>query len=1597
MVCATRGSRRSSLQHVRPALQDLRTRRRHFEDTARRHAEANSSGSLRRARLPFFGTRPSSSAPASPQSPQISAETRLPISAESAHATLSRLNSNTDALEHMSGLLKTLQIIHNSNDEDAQSENYLSLAPNDDVRAFAHVVASEPFLCHHSDHIRLLSVCCLAEVFRICAPNPPMHERDMAPVCTVILEQLCVFASQNDPLDVLRFSLLERLATVKTLVILSDFDYLVCDIFACLYATVRPHQFVKVHQYFVDILTSILEETESPSRDVMDAALAPLVSSLSYTAAAVSLAERVIQNAAKHILVPLCNMLNASIRAFRIELSPTATRVINRKRSPGKERSNSKAESAQLSDHHKHITDIIIKLNRLAPDVLIYVLPNLEDRCRSEDPAVRLGAVSLLAKLFTTREDMATFYPALFSEFLGRNHDSNGQVRKAVVASLGAISSAQAKLRNQINKILGERIFDIDENVRIAAIESTGQILDIVSDDVLQLVFTRLQDKMERVRSAALDLIVSFYTAFPISLSRIESRNSHETKLSSVSDQYEDTSLTAFSFCSIRKEDLEANATFICMLRAPSLPNQLVEAYVALRKTKEYESAAKIERAIFEKICSPSTETDNFNDTERGLCRLAYFLSQLSHSAYSSFCSIVRERSNARKGLQKICNLRLEGRAAPSVNVGSTSSSTFKSNSRQSDFREVQTTKSRGNIEESRQAAKELAAFFPSLPNQSHDVEKHCLQFATAIDLKIHERAVTAIDCRFEESVTNEAVADLTARLGSTSATGSFFVNSVFPRCRPFMFSSSVLDSVCQLAADISVEERLADVSTIKKGDAEEQSDKGNQKPFDMGTAITSNIQKKPRILVGLIRYFEIIGSQYSDALASAVSGIDRLITLPILPRDWSAEVVLSGLRLASNVPSGFRNGLDNARVSSVLKSLILSKGFKRPHFLSLLVKRATRLLNLMWEDKCCKAINSKKLLLDLAKRIDSFHGNVENLAAPLSALTEFAKRDPLIFKPVALKSFDFARALLNGTMNVQIKDCLSEADLDQDASPFHEVSNESSRDILRSLGRGDVETLYRGIDSVFRLYVAEVISRASKLLVYSLNFIDSSEEIGSVIETLVRNLGDRRGDVFQIGNTHSSAAESDSVRRDETGTLSFSSVSDAIMCACNRLSIGRSIIYLARQRDYFLSISPANMVTTLLVGQDEHPVVRLSFARCIRAKVMKKHLPLRWTAMMAMMAVDPVAENVASVKAMLIQVFWQRRMLLERAVQGEKKYTSQILPESVLADLIWVLANLPGAEEEDNDLPESSRCIEFLIECLCDSKEYAIVLNEYIESISIAEDATEPNGGGVKTERIRKLCKMANKVLRKRLAGRKIDLEHTRKVTLPRDFYRMAEGRHTELNGGSDIPARNGGEAVLSSPNGGHTIGFGSSKTRTVKRGGSHHTERSIEEGFLQNDVLGSSGTPLRGKRNHIRHHGRKRLSSEFDEADVVRQGSASNSTGALGPDINSVSNGDVNRNKMIVTVSPETEEIMEINHETPDGNEVNEGSEAVKSSSSKGRPRKKLKTISESSKAQSSKENKEAVVSQKGERSVPESNPSIILRRSARRRVLRSSYQSG
>lgn len=393
---------------------------------------------------------------------------------------------NTDELiRRLKTLAHTLQAM--DQDEAANNQQYTMLALH---------LAEDQFLSHQSRDVQLLIACCIADVLRIYAPEAPY--KDAEQIKTIFLFLITQLSGLKDPKDAAfkrYFYLLENLAYVKSFNMcfeLEDCQEIFCALFHLMFKIVNDEHSGRVRSFMLDVLCPLITESDIVSNDLLDIILMNIVEP--------NKTQR--KNAchlAKELIVKTSETLEPYIQAF-----------FNHVLILDKEDKNLKICGK--------IYDLIYELNHICPQVLSAVLPQLECKLKSTQESERLGAVTLLARMFSEKDsELAQRYPALWRAFLGRFNDISHDIRMKCVQYSMHFLLNHPNLRKDITETLKLRQHDSEESVRyevvLAIVMTARRDFQVVSDseDLLEFVKERTLDKKFKIRKEAMTGLALIY------------------------------------------------------------------------------------------------------------------------------------------------------------------------------------------------------------------------------------------------------------------------------------------------------------------------------------------------------------------------------------------------------------------------------------------------------------------------------------------------------------------------------------------------------------------------------------------------------------------------------------------------------------------------------------------------------------------------------------------------------------------------------------------------------------------------------------------------------------------------------------------------------------------------------------------------------------------------------------------------------------------------------------------------------------------------------------------------------------------------------
>lgn len=368
------------------------------------------------------------------------------------------------------------------------AQSFQNMSQEDDNSAYiplAMHLVSESFLEHPSKDVRLLIACCIADVFRVFAPDAPYKDPlQLKAIFYFFIEQLQGLQDPKDTIFKRYFYLLENLAWVKTFNIcieLEENQQIFCKLFRLIFSIVNDNHSTKVKNFMLDMMCPLLLEADTISQPLLDIILDQIVE------------PRKTQNKNSY------NLARDIIKRTQTTLEPYVHAFFNNALILGK------VDSILLSK----LFDLIYELNAICSSMLLAVLPQLEFKLKSSVEKERLDVTKLLARMFSDRNsDLATQNKTLWTCFLGRFNDISCQVRIRCVQYAMHFLLNHPELRTDITEQMKLRQHDPDETVRyevvMAIISAAKKDFNSVTDELLDFVKERTLDKKFKIRKEAL-------------------------------------------------------------------------------------------------------------------------------------------------------------------------------------------------------------------------------------------------------------------------------------------------------------------------------------------------------------------------------------------------------------------------------------------------------------------------------------------------------------------------------------------------------------------------------------------------------------------------------------------------------------------------------------------------------------------------------------------------------------------------------------------------------------------------------------------------------------------------------------------------------------------------------------------------------------------------------------------------------------------------------------------------------------------------------------------------------------------------------------
>jgi sister-chromatid-cohesion protein PDS5 len=176
-------------------------------------------------------------------------------------------------------------------------------------------------LFNHDMEVRLLSCCCIVDILRIYAPEPPYDDVQLLHIFEAIISLFDSFGNYKSDSAVWMkiFYILKSLSIVRSgavLVIMENKGTpvaveLVLSFLKCLFSIIKPEQHPDIISHAEVILQTCIEETETFEQSFIDILLLPLLPSAQIeNITAYSVAQTLLTNTYNILRTPICNFVN---------------------------------------------------------------------------------------------------------------------------------------------------------------------------------------------------------------------------------------------------------------------------------------------------------------------------------------------------------------------------------------------------------------------------------------------------------------------------------------------------------------------------------------------------------------------------------------------------------------------------------------------------------------------------------------------------------------------------------------------------------------------------------------------------------------------------------------------------------------------------------------------------------------------------------------------------------------------------------------------------------------------------------------------------------------------------------------------------------------------------------------------------------------------------------------------------------------------------------------------------------------------------------------------------------------------------------------
>eukprot|EP00667_Euglena_gracilis_P000550 EG_transcript_550 len=374
----------------------------------------------------------------------------------------------------------------------------------------AQALAHEHYLNHSSRDVQLMVSCILADVFRVNAPDHPFTAEQLRSIFDAWLRQFALLADPKQAGRLQVMYLLERTASVKSFIVLTD-PALECDrqteaLFDLFLNKVAPAGLdggPAGAKHMETVLASVLDESETITQELLDLLLNNLCGAPRKAKThGYLLAKTLLEHTGSKLQATLSHVIEAALNEHFAEAR----------------KYDDLPEFAKLRQDHLRLIGRYLEMVEELPLLHeVFLGAKLRPFLEEETEDLRLLTVEAVCNVFKARPRYCRTYQRVLEVFLARCLDRSKRIRARMVAWLQDMLAADEWFRGAHARPLLAALEDREESIRRQAITAIVEVARRQPESTPRSLIRGLeqrcrQDKKVLVRKHCLQKLCQLYS-----------------------------------------------------------------------------------------------------------------------------------------------------------------------------------------------------------------------------------------------------------------------------------------------------------------------------------------------------------------------------------------------------------------------------------------------------------------------------------------------------------------------------------------------------------------------------------------------------------------------------------------------------------------------------------------------------------------------------------------------------------------------------------------------------------------------------------------------------------------------------------------------------------------------------------------------------------------------------------------------------------------------------------------------------------------------------------------------------------------------------